>query len=185
MFIYQSSRQLIRWKVGGASQSFNYWGAQNSSLKYVISSWKDLWKVFSFDSSVTVTLSVDKIRWRYYHWFVGTKIDISNGVTFPWHLLITIFSNLTLLVLEMEYFGFGVNIMPADALAPKVTRASAGMVLAVQDRTLYCCPRVTWIKAYPRYNLKCEYILFYILWINSACKSFDIKGLSYLLTFWH
>ena len=28
----------------------------------------------------------------------------------------------------------GVNTIPADALAPKVIRASAGMVLAVQDR---------------------------------------------------
>ena len=38
---------------------------------------------------------------------------------------------LTLLILEMEYSGFGVNTMPADALAPKLARASAGMVLAV------------------------------------------------------
>ena len=28
----------------------------------------------------------------------------------------------------------GVNIMPADALAPKVASASAGMVLAVYDK---------------------------------------------------
>ena len=35
---------------------------------------------------------------------------------------------------EMEYSGFEVNTMPADALAPEVTRASTGMVLAVQDR---------------------------------------------------
>ena len=34
-------------------------------------------------------------------------------------------------MLEMEYSGFGVNTMPADALAPKVARASAGMVMAV------------------------------------------------------
>ena len=35
-------------------------------------------------------------------------------------------------MLEMEYSGFvGFNTMPADALAPKVARASAGMVLAV------------------------------------------------------
>ena len=32
---------------------------------------------------------------------------------------------------ETEYLGFGANTMPADVLAPKVTRASAGMVLAV------------------------------------------------------
>ena len=37
-------------------------------------------------------------------------------------------------MLEMEYSGFGDNIMPTDTLAPKVSRASAGMVLAVQDR---------------------------------------------------
>ena len=37
-------------------------------------------------------------------------------------------------MLEMEYPGFGVNTMPADALAPKVTRASVGMSLAVWDR---------------------------------------------------
>ena len=42
---------------------------------------------------------------------------------------------LTLLMLEREYFGFGgVNTMPVDALAPKVARASAGMVLTVYDR---------------------------------------------------
>ena len=37
-------------------------------------------------------------------------------------------------MLEMEYSGFGVNTMPAVALAPKVAIASAGMVLAVWDR---------------------------------------------------
>ena len=37
-------------------------------------------------------------------------------------------------MLEMEYSGFGDNTMPTDALACKVARASAGMVLAVQDR---------------------------------------------------
>ena len=31
-------------------------------------------------------------------------------------------------MLEMEYSGFGVNTMSADALAPKVAGASAGMV---------------------------------------------------------
>ena len=34
-------------------------------------------------------------------------------------------------MLETEYSGVGVNTMPADALAPKVARASAHMVLAV------------------------------------------------------
>ena len=34
-------------------------------------------------------------------------------------------------MLEAEYPGLGVNTMPADARAPSVTRASAGMVLAV------------------------------------------------------
>ena len=41
---------------------------------------------------------------------------------------------LTLQMLEMEYSNFGVNIMPADALAPKVASASAGMVSTVWDR---------------------------------------------------
>ena len=31
----------------------------------------------------------------------------------------------------MEYSGFGVNTMSADALAPKVASASANMVLSV------------------------------------------------------
>ena len=38
------------------------------------------------------------------------------------------------MMLEMEYSSFGVNTMPADALAPKLARASAAMVLAVYDR---------------------------------------------------
>ena len=40
---------------------------------------------------------------------------------------------LTLLMLEMDIPILGVSTMSADALAPKVARASAGMVLAVQD----------------------------------------------------
>ena len=32
---------------------------------------------------------------------------------------------------EMEYSGFGINTMPADALAPKVARSSAGVVLVM------------------------------------------------------
>ena len=38
---------------------------------------------------------------------------------------------LTLLMMETDIQVLGVNTMPADALAPKVARASAGMVLAV------------------------------------------------------
>ena len=38
---------------------------------------------------------------------------------------------LILLMLEMNILALGVNSMPADALAPKVARVSAGMVLAV------------------------------------------------------
>ena len=37
-------------------------------------------------------------------------------------------------MLEMEYSGLGVNVKSADALAPKVANASAGMVFAEQDR---------------------------------------------------
>ena len=34
-------------------------------------------------------------------------------------------------MLETEYSSFGVNNMPADALAPEVASASADMVLAM------------------------------------------------------
>ena len=34
-------------------------------------------------------------------------------------------------MLETEYLGLGINTVPVDALAPKVTKASAGMVLAM------------------------------------------------------
>ena len=34
-------------------------------------------------------------------------------------------------MLETEYPGFGVNTMPAEALAPKVASASGGMVSTV------------------------------------------------------
>ena len=34
-------------------------------------------------------------------------------------------------MLESVYSSFGANTMPADALAPKVASASAGMVFAV------------------------------------------------------
>ena len=40
--------------------------------------------------------------------------------------------DLTLLMLEIP--AMGISTMPADALAPKVARASAGMVLAVWNR---------------------------------------------------
>ena len=41
---------------------------------------------------------------------------------------------LTLLMLETEFLALGANSMPADALAPNIPRASAGMILAMQDR---------------------------------------------------
>ena len=34
-------------------------------------------------------------------------------------------------MLETKYSGLGFNTIPADALAPKVANASAGMVLTV------------------------------------------------------
>ena len=37
-------------------------------------------------------------------------------------------------MLERNIPALGVNTLPADALAPKVTRASVGMVFAVFDR---------------------------------------------------
>ena len=41
---------------------------------------------------------------------------------------------LNLLMLGVEYSGFGINAMPADALTPKVARASADILLAVHGR---------------------------------------------------
>ena len=41
---------------------------------------------------------------------------------------------LILLMLETDIPALGVKTMPVDALAPKVARAPAGMVLAVEDR---------------------------------------------------
>ena len=38
---------------------------------------------------------------------------------------------------ETEYSGFGGQYMPAEALATKVARASAGMVLAVLAQITY------------------------------------------------
>ena len=37
-------------------------------------------------------------------------------------------------MLETEYSGFRGNTMPADVWAPKFTRASAGMVLVLQNK---------------------------------------------------
>ena len=37
----------------------------------------------------------------------------------------------TLLMLATKYLAFGINTIPADALAPKVSNASAGMLLAM------------------------------------------------------
>ena len=37
----------------------------------------------------------------------------------------------TLLMLATKYLAFGINTIPADALAPKVSNGSAGMLLAV------------------------------------------------------
>ena len=37
-------------------------------------------------------------------------------------------------MLEIDYSSFGVNTMPIDVLAPKIARASAGIILAVKDR---------------------------------------------------
>ena len=54
--------------------------------------------------------------------------------------------NLTLVMLEMEYSDFGVNTIPADALALKVTWASASMVLAIcRTDNICCCSRVSFI----------------------------------------
>ena len=49
-------------------------------------------------------------------------------------LNLIIIQTLTLLMLVMEYSGLGINTMPTDALAPKVARASARMVLPMWDR---------------------------------------------------
>ena len=46
--------------------------------------------------------------------------------------------------------------MAADAIAPKVARASAGMVLYVQDRQH--CELTSSAEQNPRYDTKCEYI---------------------------
>ena len=67
-------------------------------------------------------------------------------------------------MLETEYSGFGVITTPADALDPKVARASAGMVLAVYDRQHVLLFQnlisSTWVNPNPRYDSKCEYIFY-------------------------
>ena len=45
----------------------------------------------------------------------------------------------------------------ADALAPKVNRASASMILAVQDKQ-HTLLFQTWVKPIPRYDSKRYYI---------------------------
>ena len=72
-------------------------------------------------------------------------------------------AELTLMMLEPENSSFGVNTIPADALAPKVTSASAGMALVVKDRQhiLSSCSILissTWVNQNPRYVSRCEYI---------------------------
>ena len=59
--------------------------------------------------------------------------------------------------------ALGINTMPSDALAPKVTSASAGMVSVgcVGQTTCIVIPELissTWIKPNPKYDAKCEYI---------------------------
>ena len=56
-------------------------------------------------------------------------------------------------MLDMEYSGFGVNIMPAYALAPKV--ASVGQTTYIVVPELISSALV---KPNPRHDLKCEYI---------------------------
>ena len=62
---------------------------------------------------------------------------------------------------------WGVNTMPAGALAPKVARSSAGMIMRVYDMAhvymnIYIYIRLPhlwiWIFFYPRYDMKWEYI---------------------------
>ena len=61
---------------------------------------------------------------------------------------------------ETENSGFRGNTMPTDALAPKVARASAGMVLSVYDRQyvglLHCEFGLLLLKKSERYDTKCE-----------------------------
>ena len=49
--------------------------------------------------------------------------------------------NFTLLLLETEYSGFGVNTMLSDALAPIVPRASADMDWLCGTDSMHCCSR--------------------------------------------
>ena len=57
-----------------------------------------------------------------------------------------LFGDSGLLMLEMNILALGVHTMPADALAPKVARASAGIVLATcKTNSMYCSSRVSYI----------------------------------------
>ena len=63
-------------------------------------------------------------------------------------------------MLETEYTRFGANTMPADALAPKVARASTDMdgIGCVGQTTCSELILCSWVKPNPRYDSKCEYI---------------------------
>ena len=52
------------------------------------------------------------------------------GLVYPFQILPDISS----ISWRWNIVALGINAVPADALVPKVGRASAGMVLAVQDR---------------------------------------------------
>ena len=75
------------------------------------------------------------------HEIISNSLQDSHALTVDESSLtagtMTLVYDMILLVLETEYSGFGVGVggqyHPVDALAPKVARASAGMVLAVED----------------------------------------------------
>ena len=65
----------------------------------------------------------------------------------------------TLLMLATKWLAFGINTIPADALAPKVSNASAGMLLAMYDSEyvlLFKCFS-TYVRVHPRYKSKWKY----------------------------
>ena len=58
--------------------------------------------------------------------------------------------------------GWDINAMPADALASKVIRASAGCVGQI---TCFFAPKLIssiWVKPNPRYDSKYEYVFDYL-----------------------
>ena len=57
------------------------------------------------------------------------------------HFVSASFFLLNRLMLEADYFGFRVNTMPTDALAPKVASASAGIAMSVKDRQHVLLPQ--------------------------------------------